>query len=304
MATDKKNQAIYCSDEEKAIAKAAIAEYRAEQLKRKVELETVPKGPVAPDVFLRLVREYTTPPVALTKPVEYSKQLIITTEQLADFYECEPRRISENFNRNFEHFVEGKHYFKLEDEELKQFKNDYANCVSVGKNANVLYLWTKRGAARHAKMLGTNKAWDVYELLEDAYFTPKQIAESNTPEIRTEPKQLTVQDLSTEELVAEYNRRRNLAIKEAALFEQPNKSKLIITDSDPNIKLNRTSVSIKDLAKELSDILDCRYSPTKLYDFCIANKIPWAPMPSLGHKGRRRREEYRVRRDAVLQHFV
>ena len=108
------------------------------------------------------------------KPVEYSAQLIVTTEQLANFYECEPRRISENFNRNFEHFIEGKHFFKVEGEELKQFKNDYANCVSVGKNANALYLWTKRGAARHAKMLGTEKAWDVFELLEENYFNPKK----------------------------------------------------------------------------------------------------------------------------------
>lgn len=235
--------------------------------------------------------------------MEYSEQLIITTEQLANFYECNITQIKQNFNNNKEHFVEGKHFFKLEGEELKFFKDKVENFDLVGKNANVLYLWTKRGAARHAKMLGTNKAWDVYELLEDAYFTPKQIAESNTPEIRTEPKQLTVQDLPTEELVAEYNRRRNLAIKEAALFEQP-ESKSIITDSDQTIKLNRTSVSIKDLSKELSDILGYKYSPTRLYDFCLTNKIPWAPMPSPGHKGRRRREEYRVRRDTVLQHFV
>ena len=32
-------------------------------------------------------------------------------------------------------------------------------------------LWTVRGAARHAKMLETDMAWDVFEMLEDSYFS-------------------------------------------------------------------------------------------------------------------------------------
>ena len=32
-----------------------------------------------------------------------------------------------------------------------------------------LYLWTKRGCARHAKILTTEKAWQVFEEFEDAY---------------------------------------------------------------------------------------------------------------------------------------
>lgn len=147
MATDKKTQRLYCSDGEKAIAKAAIAEYRAEQLKRKAELETVPKGPIAPDVFLRLVREYTTPPVALTKPVKYSEQLITTTEQLANFYECNITQIKQNFNNNKEHFIEGKHFFKLEGEELKSFKDKVENFDLVGKM--LMYFISGQNAEQH-----------------------------------------------------------------------------------------------------------------------------------------------------------
>ncbi|KAA9920381.1 hypothetical protein, partial [Escherichia coli] len=33
-----------------------------------------------------------------------------------------------------------------------------------------LILWTERGAARHAKMLETDQAWEVFEKLEDSYF--------------------------------------------------------------------------------------------------------------------------------------
>jgi hypothetical protein len=35
-------------------------------------------------------------------------------------------------------------------------------------------LWTERGTVRHAKMLGTDKAWDVQDRLEDCYFAVKE----------------------------------------------------------------------------------------------------------------------------------
>ncbi|MDR8143073.1 hypothetical protein XC08_22250, partial [Acinetobacter baumannii] len=34
---------------------------------------------------------------------------------------------------------------------------------------------TERGAARHAKMLDTDQAWEVFEQLEDCYFVRKEI---------------------------------------------------------------------------------------------------------------------------------
>lgn len=102
-------------------------------------------------------------------PVVYRTYTVVTTEQLANFYETEVKRISENFNRNAKHFVEGKHYFKVEGEDLNNLRS--ANCgLQISPMTRTLYLWTKRGAARHAKMLGTEKAWDVFELLESAYF--------------------------------------------------------------------------------------------------------------------------------------
>ncbi|EPA3167126.1 hypothetical protein ACQ26G_004309 [Yersinia enterocolitica] len=40
----------------------------------------------------------------------------------------------------------------------------------VSQNARYLILWTERGAARHAKMLETDQAWELFEKLEDCYF--------------------------------------------------------------------------------------------------------------------------------------
>ena len=98
----------------------------------------------------------------------YSDKLILTTEQLAEFYETDPRRISENFNRNEQYFTEGKHYFKLEGGALREFKN--RNFDLVGKKTPVLYLWTKQGAIHHCKMINSNRAWAVLSFLEKYYF--------------------------------------------------------------------------------------------------------------------------------------
>jgi hypothetical protein len=46
----------------------------------------------------------------------------------------------------------------------------------VPRNASHLLLWTERGAARHAKILDTDQAWEVFERLEDAYFRARDAA--------------------------------------------------------------------------------------------------------------------------------
>ena len=101
--------------------------------------------------------------------IEYAGNIVLTTEQLAQAYECDAKRISENFNRNADRFEEGKHYFKLEGDVLREFKRESANC-GIATNVNILYLWTRRGASRHSKMLGTDKAWEMFDQLEENYF--------------------------------------------------------------------------------------------------------------------------------------
>ncbi|MEG0810453.1 MAG: ORF6N domain-containing protein [Lactococcus sp.] len=100
---------------------------------------------------------------------------VITTEMLADFYETETIRLHQNYVRNLERFIEGKHFFKVVGDELKSFKKALASLKIVSPNARHLILWTERGAARHAKMLDTDQAWEVFEQLEDCYFHRQEI---------------------------------------------------------------------------------------------------------------------------------
>lgn len=106
--------------------------------------------------------------------VKYDDQVILTTEQLAEFYGTTTQSIAQNFKNNEEKFEEKKHYYLLKGAQLKEFKSQFENFeLPINKFASQLYLWTKRGASRHAKMLGTDRAWDVYDELEENYFNPK-----------------------------------------------------------------------------------------------------------------------------------
>ena len=54
--------------------------------------------------------------------IEQEGQPVLTTEQLAQAYECEGVQIKQNFNNNADRFVEGQHYFKLEGEALRKLR--------------------------------------------------------------------------------------------------------------------------------------------------------------------------------------
>lgn len=98
--------------------------------------------------------------------VEYEGVRVVTTKQIAEMYGTDSKVVSKNFNRNKDRYTEGKHYFLLQGQELKSFRqND-----ELPKNLNRLYLWTERGALLLAKSINTDVAWDAYERLVDFYF--------------------------------------------------------------------------------------------------------------------------------------
>lgn len=110
----------------------------------------------------------------LLKPIEWGGQVVITTAQLAEVYGTTPKNITNNFQRNNDRFTDGKHYFVLKGDELKEYKSKTSERGVPVSSANSMYLWTRRGASRHCKILGTDKAWEQFDYLEDNYFEKKQ----------------------------------------------------------------------------------------------------------------------------------
>ncbi|EQO33614.1 antirepressor protein ant [Escherichia coli HVH 33 (4-2174936)] len=110
--------------------------------------------------------------VETLSPITHNQIPVITTELLAQLYDTEILNIQVNFTRNKERFVEGKHFFKAVGEELKNLRLTLSKSQNpISPKTRSLILWTERGAARHAKMLETDQAWDVFEKLEDCYFS-------------------------------------------------------------------------------------------------------------------------------------
>lgn len=106
---------------------------------------------------------------------EYKNIRVLTTQQIAEAYGSDTRVISNNFNRNKDRYVEGKHYICLEDDEKREFV-DHHQIDDGSKKASKLYLWTEKGAFLHAKSLNTDMAWEVYDRLVDNYFEkPKSV---------------------------------------------------------------------------------------------------------------------------------
>jgi hypothetical protein len=121
--------------------------------------------------------------------IVYQGQRVITTELLAQVYGTESSNIHDNHRKNPLRFEKGKHFFKLEGEELRDLKKSLTGIFPVSGNLRHLTLWTERGAARHAKMLDTDQAWSVFDKLESAYFEAKDapVLPASEPKVLPDP---------------------------------------------------------------------------------------------------------------------
>ncbi|HDL6851447.1 TPA: ORF6N domain-containing protein [Escherichia coli] len=122
----------------------------------------------------------TLPTVNTLQPILHNQIPVITTELLAKLYGCSVECLHRNHHRNKSRFTEGKHFIVVKGTDLQSLKislRDFQTLEislrdfqTIANNVRKLILWTERGAARHAKMLETDQAWDVFERLEDCYF--------------------------------------------------------------------------------------------------------------------------------------
>lgn len=173
--------------------------------------------------------------------IEYKGVPVVTSEMLADFYGTDTDNIRQNFARNSEKFIESKHLFRLEGDELKSFRL----CVTeshaqISTKTRFLTLWTERGAMRHAKLLETDRAWEVFEQLEDSYFRSKQSAIATPQDLPTALR--LAADLAEQKAVVE----QQLAIAEpkAIALDQ-------IADTTSLFTIRETAKMIKSKEREL-----------------------------------------------------
>jgi len=107
------------------------------------------------------------------KIIEHQDKRVLTTNQIAEAFGTETKIVSKNFERNEHRYTPGKHFFVVQGEELRALKASRQIDDNL-RFAPVLYLWTEKGAWMHAKSIGTDQAWDAYEMLVDDYYERKE----------------------------------------------------------------------------------------------------------------------------------
>ena len=147
--------------------------------------------------------------------LEYKRQLVLTSDQMATVLGTNPKNIQMNYANNRDFFVEGKHYYKVAGDDLKTLRtliegaatgsknqpNEIGSVVrlieeadvadmwvpepTIGLRAASLMLWTRRGLCSHAKLLTTRQAWKLYDRMEDVYFA---VLEGKQPQLDAAPK--------------------------------------------------------------------------------------------------------------------
>lgn len=179
-------------------------------------------------------------------PLEWNNQKIMLTKTLAECYETKEDNIKVNFKNNKSRFIEGKHYYKLTGQKLKEFAN-YLQVnninLQISNKARSLMLWTEKGALRHAKILDTDKAWDVYEQLEETYFHVKEVA----------PQLIEEQRINAIEDEKERNMRLKIIQLKKVIESNPSDTVIAILLNQTNIELEvyLQSKSIKEIENKV-----------------------------------------------------
>lgn len=183
--------------------------------------------------------------------IEHQNQRVLLTSQLAESYGTDRRVISNNYTRNKERYIEGKHYYLLKGDDLKGFKGCHQIDESL-KSTSILYLWTERGAFLHAKSLNTDKAWEVYDSLVEHYFKSQEAKPSQLPSNYKEALlQLVAQVEANEKLELE-----NKEMKPKALFADAvatSKTSILVGDLAKILKQNGINIGANRLFAELRD---------------------------------------------------
>ena len=108
--------------------------------------------------------------------IEHEGIRVLTTQQLSEVYETSTENIKQNFKRNKERFNEGRDYYLLKGEQLKEFLQVTNSHLQNQSKIRSMYLWTERGANRHSKILDTDQAWKQFDILEETYFKVRSIS--------------------------------------------------------------------------------------------------------------------------------
>lgn len=137
--------------------------------------------------------------------ISHQKQTVITTDLLARKLGSNLNNLMQNFGNNEERYQEGVHYYKLTGEILQDFRKNNPE-LKISGRMRTLYLWTEKGCFNHVKSLGTEEAWDAYQLLVDTYFRQRSLIQQKA----TTPVKVSQEELLLETVKLIVEQRKEL----------------------------------------------------------------------------------------------
>lgn len=174
---------------------------------------------------------------------QYNNQPVATLGVLADYLGTSKKTLQGNLAKNPDKFNHGKHYFNISHDNLKSTTSRLGEVFDYKGNTG-LQVWTERGCARLSKLLRTDEAWDLWELMEDSYFNSK-------PQI---PKSFSEALLLAGKLEQEKEQallERDVAIKTKAEIGNRREATAMNTAAQAVKKSNKLEIEVDKLEIEL-----------------------------------------------------
>lgn len=114
--------------------------------------------------------------------LSHEGQPVVASGVLADLYGCTSQAIEAAFSAHRHLFAEGRHHHTLTGQSLRAFRPfAAARGVHIAPRAQHCLLWRRQGAALHAHLHGTDKAWQAFETLDETVFNPPRNAARQHP---------------------------------------------------------------------------------------------------------------------------
>lgn len=105
---------------------------------------------------------------------------VVSTLQLSLIHDVEIKHLNELFNNNYSRFKEGIDYIDLKvvvGDDYKLLETLGYSKMQISKSKNIL-VYSERGYGKLIKLMDTDLAWDIYDKMQDEYFTIKDKARS------------------------------------------------------------------------------------------------------------------------------
>ena len=122
---------------------------------------------------IKPIKENSVTIIDTTIPIlEYKDQRVITLAMMDKLHHGPEGTAGRNFMENKNKLEEGKHYFRLSNQDIKEFDEFHRTVIS--SNPQGVIVITERGYSMLVKSFTDEFAWEVQDQLVDGYFDSKK----------------------------------------------------------------------------------------------------------------------------------